>query len=342
MNSLEWFEMEGITHPHRLGQMLIDLRLLTPSQLEDALRIQLIEGGRLGSILIEMGLADEQLISSLLAEQLHTPALRLVDALEIPREILRLIPAALAERFIALPFGLTPQGALVACADPEDLEMVDALRFAVGKRLLLHVAPEGILWRLLARHYQVAPPDRALDLHSPEHDTPVDQAAVSAASLPTQWHEFEASALQGEREAPAPTPPSTQEPWATALRLRAAAVGAFGRGLTLCLTEGGYQAAGAFGPPEFKAAASRLTLRLAPQKVTHALGGRRSMLGGLPLSMGGRALTLKLGLNPDQPLLMVARPRDGQEAAWVFLGGEFLDGFSQRLVQVLEGGRPDA
>lgn len=43
----------------RLGQLLVDARILTPEQLEQVLALQKVDGRRLGTLLVEIGLVTE-------------------------------------------------------------------------------------------------------------------------------------------------------------------------------------------------------------------------------------------------------------------------------------------
>lgn len=53
----------------RLGQLLIEKKLITAEQLEEATRLQKTAGKRLGEILVEQGLVAEKQISSVLRKQ---------------------------------------------------------------------------------------------------------------------------------------------------------------------------------------------------------------------------------------------------------------------------------
>jgi type IV pilus assembly protein PilB len=79
-----------------------------------------------------MGVADEVTIAKALASQLKIPLIRL-DKMDIPKEIISLIPSELAESHLVVPIKETETGLLVAMADPLDLFAVDDLRFVTQK-----------------------------------------------------------------------------------------------------------------------------------------------------------------------------------------------------------------
>src|SRR2546423_8297546 len=76
----------------RIGDLLLEARLITPRQLEEALAGQVTRRKRLGEILIEDRILDDVAVAAVLSRQLDAP---LVDLRERPSEdaALRLLPA---------------------------------------------------------------------------------------------------------------------------------------------------------------------------------------------------------------------------------------------------------
>ena len=70
----------------KLGELLIKKNLLTQAQLEEALQAQVIFGGTLGTILIEMGLITEDTLADILAQLLAIPCAKPGQLAEHPRE----------------------------------------------------------------------------------------------------------------------------------------------------------------------------------------------------------------------------------------------------------------
>ena len=58
----------------KLGEMLVKAQLITEAQLEDAIKIQRREGGKLGSIVARQGFCSDQDIVSFLGMQYGVPA----------------------------------------------------------------------------------------------------------------------------------------------------------------------------------------------------------------------------------------------------------------------------
>src|SRR3982751_2588231 len=112
----------------KLGTLLLRNAAIGLSQLEGALRNQVLYGGRLGTNLVELGFIDLELLSSYLAElsgfPMATPSL-LDDA---DRALLDKLGADDAHRLRSMPIGLLESGgAAVAMVDPTDAHAIETL-----------------------------------------------------------------------------------------------------------------------------------------------------------------------------------------------------------------------
>lgn len=124
--------------------------------LDRALDRQRSQPGRLGTQLLQMGLISDEDLAKALGMQWGVPAF-LPSLTDVQPEALALVPEALARRRRALPLAWEPERGLlrIALADPHDLRAADEIRFATGARkVVVEVAPESVIDRLLARHYE--------------------------------------------------------------------------------------------------------------------------------------------------------------------------------------------
>ena len=146
--------MNEVVFRSRLGDVLIDAGVLTREQLERALKEQDAWGGRLGQILLSLGLVDERTLASAIARQLGLPAVDL-DAAKLPKDVTRLLPLELAERYGLMPLGLRgePKRLVVACFDPTQGEGLSAARRATGHGVEVFVAPASAIERAIRRAY---------------------------------------------------------------------------------------------------------------------------------------------------------------------------------------------
>ena len=150
----------------KLGEILVHEGLLTPSQLETALTAQRIFGGRLGTNLVEHGFVSEVDLARVLARQL---GVRMVDPnalASVDRRVLALVPADVARKYAAVPFAHdeATDRVSVALADPNNLQKIDEIQFALGRRIELHIAPEVMLAFALEKYYGIERPRRYVRL----------------------------------------------------------------------------------------------------------------------------------------------------------------------------------
>ncbi|HLW77306.1 MAG TPA: hypothetical protein VKS01_09975, partial [Bryobacteraceae bacterium] len=110
----------------RLGEILIERRLLEPEDLERALELQReraanLQGDKLGKILVDLGFVSARDIVSSLAEQLQVPVLIIEGPPAVSPETESLSPRFLRQ-FRCLPVALHDHTVTLAMADPLDFE----------------------------------------------------------------------------------------------------------------------------------------------------------------------------------------------------------------------------
>jgi hypothetical protein len=121
----------------RLGEMLVEGGLITPTQLQSAITHQKIARGRLGSNLVALGYISEEVLMDFLSHQTGVPQMD-VRNIEVTPQVLKLVPHRLADQFTVLPITTKdPKSLVLAMSDPSDLNAIDSVRFASG----LHVEP---------------------------------------------------------------------------------------------------------------------------------------------------------------------------------------------------------
>ena len=139
----------------KIGDLLISEGLLSPKQLEEALKAQVIFGGRLGTNLVEMGIVDELDLLRCLSKQLEIPYVPIEQLSSITPDIIKLIPADIAEEYKIVPLSLEKKRLTVAMWDPGDLAAVDAISFITGYIIKPFVCSELRLLQALEKYYGV-------------------------------------------------------------------------------------------------------------------------------------------------------------------------------------------
>ena len=121
----------------RVGDILVEAGLVTPQQVDEALREQASgKRKRIGLILIEKGLITED---QLLAALAHKFGLKVIDLEEtkISPEALKLVPRDMIERMQIVPISLKGTSLTVATATPTDPTISENLRFATNCQIKL-------------------------------------------------------------------------------------------------------------------------------------------------------------------------------------------------------------
>jgi type IV pilus assembly protein PilB len=137
----------------RIGDLALAAGAVTAGQLEEARAAQRASGGRLGAALVGLGYMREDQVTDLVAKQYGLPAVNDLDALEVRREVLALVPREHCRSHCVLP--LSRQGAhlQMAMADPTNVFAVDPIQFKTGLRVKPVVAAESAILRAITRLY---------------------------------------------------------------------------------------------------------------------------------------------------------------------------------------------
>jgi hypothetical protein len=138
----------------KLGTLLLRNAVIGLTQLEAALRNQVLYGGRLGTNLVELGFVELDLLADYLSELSGLPVAtqELLD--ETPKEALDAIGPELAHDLGVVPLGATPDGALaVAMIDPNDADALAMIGERVGASVAPYVVPELRGLYYLEKHY---------------------------------------------------------------------------------------------------------------------------------------------------------------------------------------------
>ncbi|MFK7988172.1 MAG: hypothetical protein AB8I08_19280 [Sandaracinaceae bacterium] len=120
----------------RLGDMLVNAGMVTPSQVDEALREQQASGGRLGENLVRLGYLDESQMTQVLSNQLSLPWVNL-HHIEFSRDLLHHVPADIAVKHLLVPIYVrhVPREGrtlYVAMVDPTDAAGLQSAADASG------------------------------------------------------------------------------------------------------------------------------------------------------------------------------------------------------------------
>jgi MSHA biogenesis protein MshE len=132
----------------RLGELLIEQKVINEEQLNQALAEQKKTGRKLGRVLTDLGIVQEQQLNEALARHLQIPFVDLKQ-LTLDQATVRLLPEALARRFRALVLKSDASGLTVGMADPTDLFVYDELVARLKQPLRIALVRETELLRTM-------------------------------------------------------------------------------------------------------------------------------------------------------------------------------------------------
>jgi hypothetical protein len=144
----------------KLGEMLVRDGRLTDAQLQSALAQQGRDGGRLGTVMFEMGLVDLDALTVYLGLELAIPIATGAMLERAKRSAVRLLTPQMAFRYKVVPLLDQHRQLIAAVEDPHDLDALDAILEETGHRVLPRVAPEIRIYYYIERYYGTPRPSR--------------------------------------------------------------------------------------------------------------------------------------------------------------------------------------
>lgn len=193
----------------KLGEMLVKAQLITEPQLEEAIKLQRREGGKLGSIVVRQGFCADQDIVSFLGMQYGVPAADLDQWPPIEAAVIALVPAELANKHKVLPLQRSGNVLTMAMSDPTDIFAMDDVRFHTGYNIDPVVSSEMGLVRAIEHYYggtsalklRDKEPSRSAEKDKPNWiEQQQEQSAIGGAVSPFEDSVDEALDLKGLEE----------------------------------------------------------------------------------------------------------------------------------------------
>lgn len=143
----------------KIGEILIQQNSITQEQLQLALWVQQIWGGRIGRILCSRGYVSESELSAALAVQLGIPAVSLSEH-SIPIALCKLFPFEFCLSHLVLPFSQDPDTGVVSIAmsDPRNTSTRKILQMQLKLPFKLYICGYNDLTETL---YRLTHPNRS-------------------------------------------------------------------------------------------------------------------------------------------------------------------------------------
>lgn len=202
----------------KIGELLVEAGATTLDDVKAGLGAQRSWGAgqRLGQVLVSMGKATPTQVAKALSAQFDLP---FVELPQIPAAVSAMVPLDFQSEHRVVPFRLELEGKVerlcLAVADPEKLDLVDELRFQLGKPVRVFIAATDELEEVLSalRGDQIAELD-PLEIDEEPGELVLERTAeqvpqgwfATSPALPPEWDLFETST--GPTATDLPPPPA--------------------------------------------------------------------------------------------------------------------------------------
>jgi len=137
----------------KIGELLLKHNLITQEQLQEALELQKQNGSKIGQNLVQLGYVKEEDITNLLSQQYGIPSVDLSQFEEIDANLLKLITAEVAQKYMVFPVNRTGANLVLAMADPTNVFAMDDIKFMTGYNIEPVVASEAAIRQAIDTHY---------------------------------------------------------------------------------------------------------------------------------------------------------------------------------------------
>jgi type IV pilus assembly protein PilB len=141
----------------RSGELLVEEGIVSPEEVEHALKVQIERGGRLCSVLIELGYLDERELVSFLSRKFKMPHLDLSD-LDLDVEVIKYVSPEFAKENQVVPVDRV--GGMLTVAVVYPLDTVDLRHIEDVSRLSVKqiAATRSDVLKVIRAYYEMTLP----------------------------------------------------------------------------------------------------------------------------------------------------------------------------------------
>jgi type IV pilus assembly protein PilB len=137
----------------QLGELLVDLSLITRDQLKHALEVQKDKGGLIGHVLVDLGYVSEEAIAQAITAQYGFPYLPL-ENYEIDSEIVKIVPKNVAIQYCLIPVDKIGSNLTIAMANPLNNQAVEDIALLSGLYIQLFVSTAADIKKAIEKYYK--------------------------------------------------------------------------------------------------------------------------------------------------------------------------------------------
>ena len=139
----------------RLGDILVEKKIITPYELEMAVKEQQRTKEALGSALVKLGYISERQLLQILSEQQGLSFVEFKD-LKIDDKVVKSVPAKFAIHYKVMPIAMDGHILTIATSNPFDMWPVDDLETNLGFRVERVLATTSDILEAIRKYYGIA------------------------------------------------------------------------------------------------------------------------------------------------------------------------------------------
>lgn len=136
-----------------LGDILVEAEIISKKTLERALERQKTDKKRLGAVLEEMGVINEDELTEALSKQFNFKTIKNFAGHAYSQELLDMLPSDFAMKKLAFPLKQKDSMLAVAITDPFDLETMEMLSRMTGLQIIPVLATRREILEAISVHY---------------------------------------------------------------------------------------------------------------------------------------------------------------------------------------------
>ncbi|MDO9514112.1 MAG: type IV-A pilus assembly ATPase PilB [Elusimicrobiota bacterium] len=137
----------------RLGDLLVDVGIISAEQLQTVLQEQKERGGKLGQILMAMGFITEDVLLAFLGKQCNVSYVSLNEYGDIPESVIQTVPETIVRHQKLIPIALEGGELTIAMSDPANVFAVDDLKMMTGRNIKVVIASEAEIKNAIDKYY---------------------------------------------------------------------------------------------------------------------------------------------------------------------------------------------
>ena len=137
----------------QLGELLIERKIITPRQLNEALELQKQRGGLIGEILVMLGYATEEQIAQALTAQFGFPYLPLVNY-EIDPAVVNIIPINVSRQYCLIPIDKIGNSLSIAMSNPLNTQAIEDIELITNCKIQTFVSTATEIKKAIEKYYK--------------------------------------------------------------------------------------------------------------------------------------------------------------------------------------------